>query len=439
MPEAMTVRPPFDTVPGDATGLDIPAHAKALLAMGPDFLTRAFRTYGTLPPEGSVVAITRGSHFAGGNSGHKLTLSVNYAGMETGADLPRELFVKFSRDFADPFRDRRRHELEAEVRLADLSRHPAFPVACPRACFADFHRESGTGLVIMAAIPFGRAPILPLRAKAMDHLLPDALDHYRAVITALADLAAAHRSGAIEPEASRLFPFDRTAALAELPVKGGAEALAARLAAFDRLATTCPDLLPAELAEAGFRAGVARDSQLFLAHERQVRDFLLADPDLIALAHWNGHLDNAWFWRDEAGALRCGLMDWGMARQMNLGLSLWGALSGAEPDMLDAHLDGLLDLFARRLAESGGPTIDRARLDRHFDMALMLLGQAMMLDGPALLLSRLAEPEAARSPRDPAVLADGVAHGFLHVFINFLHLWRRRDLGGRLREVLGAG
>ena len=30
---------------------------------------------------------------------------------------------------------------------------------------------------------------------------------------------------------------------------------------------------------------------------------------MIALCHWNANIDNAWFWREPDGALRCGLID----------------------------------------------------------------------------------------------------------------------------------
>ena len=116
---------PLDFVRGDATGIAMPAHAAALRAAGESFLTEAFRSFGSLSPDNGIVRITRFEPFPGGNSGHKLLLSVDYARAEAG--LHTDLFVKFSRDFTDAFRDRRRHELEAEVRLAALSRLPGFP------------------------------------------------------------------------------------------------------------------------------------------------------------------------------------------------------------------------------------------------------------------------------------------------------------------------
>src|SRR5206468_2967030 len=111
--------------------------------------------------------IRRCEPFLLGSSGAKLELSVEYSRPEPG--LPTELFVKFSRDFDDAFRDRRRGELESEINLAALSRLPTFPTTVPAAVFGDIHRESGTGLLITERIPLGVAPIEPLHHKCMDH------------------------------------------------------------------------------------------------------------------------------------------------------------------------------------------------------------------------------------------------------------------------------
>jgi hypothetical protein len=436
--------PPL-TVIGDATGLAIPADPASLVALGPDFLTRAFRTYGLLGEGNHVTRIARAEPFNGGNSGDKLLLWVEYAqaDAELPPKLPGELFVKFSRCLGDPFRDRRRAELAAEVRLAALSRHPAFPVAVPLACFADYHEESGTGLLISARVAYGEGGIEPLRLKYHDHLLPDAPAHYRAIVSALARLAAAQQSGRLEPDASALFPFDAEAAAADLPIADGLARLPGQIAALRDFAAACPGLIPPALAHPDFLARIAREGTLFLTHEAELRRFLHADPHLVALAHWNGHLDNAWFWRDDAseqngGELHCGLIDWGMVRQMNLGYALWGALSGAEPEMLAGELDAFLARFAAELAAQGGAAIPPAKLAIHFDIALMLLGFALMMDAPTLVLSRLPRAVEASSLRDAIMFENEVARSFLHVFLNFLSVWHHRDFGASLAHALGT-
>ncbi len=423
------------TVIGDTTGLSIPIHADALIAAGPDWLTRACHAYGSLAPDNAVTAITHAAIFSGGNSGQKLQLSVSYARPEP--HLPRDLFVKLSRDWTDPFRDRRRLELEAEVRLAQLSRLPAFPVEVPRAVFADFELASGTGLLITERIAFGTGDIEPLHEKYMDHLLPEPLAYYRTLLGALARLAGAHQAGRLSPDAERLFPFDAAAAAAELPIPYDEEGMRAAIARYSDFVRDCPQLLPAHLTEPGFIARLEADALAFLAREQAVRRFLHADPELIALAHWNGHIDNAWFHRDSLGALHCGLMDWGMVRQMNLGISLWGSLSGMDHALLAAHSDDLLAHFADELAAAGGARLDLPRLALHFDLSAMLLGLSMMFGAPALVRQRLPEITSASGPFDPMLLADPVARGFLCVFVNCLNMWHARDFGASLARVPG--
>lgn len=422
-----------DCVPGDASGLMIPAHPDALEAAGAEFLTRAFRAYGSLGEDNAVARITRCEPFHAGNSGQKLVLSVDYARPDPA--LHTELFVKFSRELTDAFRDRRRYELEAEVRLAALSRLPAFPVRVARPYFADFHHASGSGVLITERISFGEGGIEPLCVKNKDHELANPLDHYRATVTALARLAAADHAGRLSPDLERLFPFDAVSAAADLPIPWDAAQLRAKAAAIGEFVAAAPQLFPPGVRAADFAARLERDALAFLRHETQVRCFLYGDPRLVALSHWNTHIDNAWFWRDEAGVLRCGLLDWGMVRRMNVAIGLWGGLSGATPEFLARHLDELLCLFAQVLRAEGGPEVGGAELGLHFDLAVAMIGLALLMDAPALLCSRMPEVTAAAGPNDPLLERDKVVLGFLHTFAAFLSAWERRDFGASLGRM----
>lgn len=422
----------MDFARGDATGVAMPAHPRALVEAGPDFLTRAFRAFGSLGEDNAVTRIVAAEPVLAGNSGEKLRLTVDYA--KPGPD--RELFAKFSRYFPDPFRDRRRAELEAEVRLAELSRHPAFPVTVAKAWFADFHAESGTGILISQAIAIGEGGVLPMRAKCMDHELLDAPDHYRATVGALAKLAAACQTGQLSPEVERLFPYDRTRAEADIPVPWDAAQLRAKAAALRDFIAAAPQLFPARVAEPQFLARLEGDVLLFLAREAEIRRFLHADPGFVALAHWNTNLDNAWFWRDSAGVLQCGLLDWGMVRVMNVAWGIWGGMSAAEPQLWDDHGDALLAHFADVLAAEGGPRLAPERLRLHLDLSVIILGLGMMMDLPALALSRLPEVVQASGPHDPLLRRDQVVHGFLHVTTNFLNLWASHDFARSIETAL---
>jgi hypothetical protein len=423
--------------PGDATGLALPIHPQAVRDAGPDFLTRAFHAFGSLPADNAVARIVDIAPCDAGNSGQKLFLAVEYARPDPA--LHTELFVKLSRDFADPFRDRRRYELEAEVRLAELSRLPTFPVAVAKPYFADFDRKSGGGILVTQRIAFGRDGIEPLRSKCMDHILPNALEHYQATVTALARLAGAQKAGRLSPAVERLFPWDEATAAADLPIAWNADQMRGKVAAIGALVAGSPQLFPPEVTAPDFLGRLERDALAMLRHEGQVRRFLHADPRFIALSHWNSNLDNAWFWRDVGGTLKCGLLDWGMVRQMNLGYGLWGGLSAADGAMLEAHLDDLLALFARELAANDGPQLPPADLALHFDLSVALLGLALMIDFPALIAARLPAVACATGPHDPLIQQDPVVRGFLHVSTNFLDLWARRDFGASLERMLEAG
>jgi len=423
-----------DMATGDETGIVFPAHPDALRAAGPDFLTRAFRAYGALDADNAVTAITRCEPFLGGNSGDKLLLDIACA--RPGEHVPDALFVKFSRCVADPFRDRRRGEMASEVRLAALSRHPAFPVAVPRPCFADFEAATGTGILITQRIAYGQNGIEPARRKNMDHELANPLEHYRATVTALARLAGAWQSGRLDPDAQRLFPYDRSAAMAELPVVLDEADIAARAVQIGTFIAASPQLFPPNVTGGDFSARLVIDAVRLRQNEAAVRAFLFNDPAFIALAHWNTHIDNAWFRRTDAGVLEAGLLDWGMVRPMNVATALWGGLSGAQTELWNRHLDELLTLFIAELGSAGGARIDRATLRLHLDMTVGLLCLALMWDTPALLTARMPGIGALSGLQDPELATDKVVQGFLHTFVAAMNLWERHDFGASLDAVL---
>ena len=73
---------------------------------------------------------------------------------------------------------------------------------------------------------------------------------------------------------------------------------------------------------------------------------------------------------------------------MNMGMAIWGAMSGAETDMRNLHLDELLHLFVAAVRRCGGPNLDPNRLFRHTLLYAAVMGVAWLLDVPALIHSR---------------------------------------------------
>jgi hypothetical protein len=426
----------LDWVEGDHLGLNIPAHIDALRSAGAAFLTQAFQASGVIAGDNSIAAITRLEACAGGSTGRKFWLSVQYA--KSQPELHTDLFVKFSRDFDDHIRDQAKDQLEAEVKLALLSRSPGFPIVVPACYFADYHAASGTGLLITQSIPFARGKLEPLYEKSLDYLMPEPLAHYQAIFRNLGKLAGTHKSGAIEDSVARHFPYDPASQSLNHPIRYNLEQLQRRVDKLLDFAVQYPRLLPANIAAPEFIAKLSREIPLFLQHELAVKQYLQSRPDYIALIHWNANVDNAWFWRDDAGQLQCGLMDWGNVNQMNIGLALWGALSAAETSMWNDHLDGLLALFIEEFGGAGGPVLDIEELRRQIFFASAMMSLSWLMDAPALVKRQVLDLAADADRFIPAIKGSETARTQLLMLTNFLNLWQRYDFG-RLLQQFASG
>ncbi|OBJ89547.1 hypothetical protein [Mycobacterium asiaticum] len=420
-------------VTGDALGQPMPVDPDALRRGGPAFLTGAFRAAGTLAENDSVAAVTGWREVAGGSTGRKAALSVRYR--RSGNGLPTDLFVKFSRDLDNPVRDRAKTQMEPEVRFAALSRTPGFPIAVPRALFSDYHRDTGTGLLITERIAFGRNGIEPQYHKCLDYRMPQPVEHYRALVSALARLAGAHRSGRLPAGLTAGFPLDvRAATVGERP-PWTAEKLSHRIAELIEFAEQHPRLLPVLATDPRFAARLQHDAPRVAGQEDTILRQLASDTDYIALCHWNANVDNAWFWRDDTATLQCGLLDWGCVSQMNLGMALWGAMSGAETSLWRDHLDELLDDFVAEFHRYGGAVLDPDRLRRHTLLYAATMGVAWLLDVPPLLRKRFGSDMPA-DRTDPRISHDESLRAPLQMLCNVLSLWAHHRVGDLLDEAL---
>lgn len=419
-------------VTGDATGLPLPATPEDLAVFGPDWLTRAFQTFGTLSPGNRITGFSA-KPCPGGSTGKKLFLTLETLHPELGLD--RVVFAKFSRDLDDPRRDWQRTEMASEARFIPLTRRPGFPIRVPRGLFADYEEATGTGIVITECVAYGENGIEPHRRKSLDwQTMADPLAYYRSTVTALARLAAAHKSGALGMHIEETFPWDPNTGSAD-PIRYSEAELAAELERVKAFARECPRLFSPELRDPAFIAEIERTTWRIRAHEPEIRAFLASNPALIALNHWNSHIDNCWFWRDDTG-LHCGLIDWGRVGQITFGAALWGGLSAAHPDIWDRHLPELLQLFADEYGAHGGPRITVAELGHHLALHMALMGVARVLVMPEIIRFRLPECVDANGPRDPMFGPIDPARNCLTVYTNFLSHWRRENFGAHLDRLL---
>jgi len=421
-------------VQGDHAGLRMPADPQSLREGGIEFLTAAFRASGFLAEDNRIVRIAQFEECPGGSTGRKLLLAVDYE--RPAPDLHRELFVKFSRDFDNPIRDLGRTQMELEIRFAQLSRMPGFPIAVAACCFADYHAASGTGLLITRRIGFGRDGIEPHRGKCLDDDLHEPLAHYEALLSALAQLAGAHKAGRLPPGVSEQFPFDPEQLSVGVRAPYTARQLQNRVSRYAVFAETHAGLLPANIRAPAFIERLMREVAGFSEHEDAIRDSLRRRQDCIALCHWNANIDNAWFWRGADGRLRCGLLDWGCVSQMNVAMAIWGAMSAADLSLWNEHFDTLLALFIREYREAGGPTLDITLLKRDLLLYAAIMGLKWLLDAPAYLHALVPQLDEVRDRRDPRLRNHEMARSQLQMLTNFLNLWQTQDLGRVLGEFL---
>jgi hypothetical protein len=421
------------SVTGDQFGLAIPADPAGLRRGGARFLNDAFRASGMLADGNAVTGITAFREAAGGSTGRKVVLSVQYDRPQPG--LHTDLFVKFSRDLDNPARDRGKTQMEPEVRFATLSRVPGFPIAVPAVQFADYDRRTGTGILITERIPFGSKGIERQYHKCLDYDMPDPFEHYSALLTALARLAGTYGPARLPGHLAAHFPLDVPAATVGERTPLNADKLDRRLTHLAHFAETHPGLVPANAGSPEFLARLREDVPRIARHEHAVARQLAADSDYVALCHWNANIDNAWFWRDADGTLRCGLLDWGCVGQMNMGMAIWGAMSGAETDMWNEHFDELLHLFVAEVEGFGGPRLDPERLRRHTLLYAAVMGVAWLLDVPALIRKRFGAA-APDSRMDPRIRDDESVRAPLQMLANLLNLWERHCVGDLLDEAL---
>lgn len=415
---------------GERLGILIPVGPEALREGGAAYLTEAFRASGAMGADNRVIAIVQFDDCPGGSTGKKLFLSVEYEKPKT--ELPTQLFVKFSRDLDDPIRDRARNQLDAEVRLALLSRTQGFPVPVAFCLYADYERESGTGVLITERIAYGNNGIERHYEKCRDEEMPNPLEHYKALLGAVARLAGAHKAGRLAKNVEELFPFDADAAVHGDRIRYSEQQLLNRLSRYSAFASDYPQLLPANIRTPEFLEQLKKDIPLFLKHELEIKQFLHDRPEFIALCHWNANVDNAWFWRDEQGQLCCGLMDWGRVGQMSIALALFGALSAAEVELWDQHLDELLAHFAAEFRQCGGPVLDVAKLKIHLLLYLALMGLAWLMDAPALIEKAVPDLSSIGNRFDERFISSEMARVQLQMMTNVLNLWQTQDFGALL-------
>jgi hypothetical protein len=420
-------------VAGEIFGLEIPADAATLVAGGADFLTRAFHASGALAAGNRVARIVEAQEFLGGGTGKKLLLTVAYELPEP--HLHAQLFIKFSRNFDNELWDRARFMMISEANFAVLSRSRDFPVTVPACLFADVEPQSGTGLIITECITYGRNGVEALYPKCMDYTVPEPVEHYKAILRGLARLSGAHRSGRLSPDFDRKFPYDGRRAAAVFAIRVPEEKLIQYANRMFDFIERYPRLFPENVRRAQLREQFIRDIPAVIAAGTRITAALYGNPEFVAFAHWNANIDNCWFWRDAAGELQCGFMDWANAGQISVAQSVSGAISGAEPFIWNGHLDELLTEYIEEYAAHGGPRLSLEDLRLHNLLIVAVSGVGHSMRAPIAIEREIADIGALEGYQDALFRVHENARIQLHMMTKMLNVWQTRKLGDVVRSL----
>lgn len=352
-----------DVAPGDYYGIDFPFTMASFPEFGTAFLTTAFRAAGTIAPDNAVTEVVALDSLGKMGASENAFLTVRYARAEPG--LSEKLFAKFP-----PLEEGYKYGLsrlaQGEIAMHHFSGRGTLPVPVAKTYFGDYSSHTTNYILITDRIAFGVDPIERAYLKGWDHLMPEVEDHYRVLARSLGTLAGTHKAGMLGDDVEAVFPFARSARdfapIADIPAR------VAQLTDF--IARVAPQLFVEGASDPDFLRRLADDLVFGLTHKDDIIAYLHSDVDYVSLCHPNLNPDNAWFWRDEAGRLQAGLLDWGGAGQMSVAQALSGMLMMVEPERHLGMVRMVIETFIETYVSNGGPQLDFDELRLQYKASL---------------------------------------------------------------------
>lgn len=418
---------------GEFSDIAFPGTLEELIALGPDFLTQAFRNQGTISRDNRVTTIKSATEFFGGGMGRKLLISVNYENDDPS--LHKDLFAKFQLDIGNPLREVFGPLMYPEVRFALLSRHDDFPIPVPKCYFADYNRGSSSGVLITERIKYGNGVIEPCKEKCRDYEMSHPLKYYEALTRNSARLAGFHKSGQLGSSVEHGFPSIRTPAEMGARIPYSRSELEEKLKKISIFVTDNPHLFPDQFCTASFLKSFCKRFPLIIEYEKEIRQYLWENKDFTALCHFNLNLDNAWFWENQNGILQAGILDWGGAGQLCVTQAFYGMVCSAEVDFLNAHKRQLIKLFISVYEKSGGPKLDIKEFLFRYKLNVALVGTALVLDAPSLIEGNVPELDNVCNRFDSRLANNFLGRVELNILLVLFNEWLTEDIGAALQKM----
>lgn len=396
---------------GMVYGLEFPWTDAMVRSYGPGWLTRAFHAAGTLGPENEVKEIVDTKAWEGGSNGLKLKIEVKYKFLRDGlhttlfGKIPYPMGGKFDSDRLNGSVYKQGQDL-SEINLYRLL-EGSLPFKIPKYYFGDVSNET-TNFILLTewidyADPDGARPgnlgameVEGPYEKFMDWTLRgEPREYHYLLMRVMGRMGGAYKSGALAPVGVVDGHFESWAGRSaeSWGVKpeptGMPEAqLRSKLNGLSTFVTdTARVIFPDEVADPAFLSALKTGLATIDVYSSEIMYWLNRNPDYCGLNHQNLNVDNAYFWRTEAGELDCGLLDWGGTRTSSLAFKMWYALYCLEFEFMKEHMDGLLQCFIDAYRESGGPALELEVF--RADFLLTMARQLLDLTGAIPLVHRM--------------------------------------------------
>ncbi|CAE7205261.1 CPK2, partial [Symbiodinium natans] len=377
--------------PGMLYGLEFPWTGPMLEDFGPSWLTEAFHRAGSLEKSNRVTQVrVENIKVTAGNNAGKFLFNVRYANERAG--LHTKLFAKV------PFqmtKETKQDRLSSSVlkqpmdffeintyRLAETT----LPVPTPKFYYGDISNLTSNFILITERVPFvemdGRKRSRKLKPfevegpydKCKDYQLRgSAKEYYSKIMEVSGQIAGADKSGRMGSQEFLAQSYSTPRARLGDPQAWGVtphaasggppQANLAKLnTAIQFFSDTAKVVFPSYASDPAFVQKFTKTMMTFTGYFNELEFWKHQDPAYVALSHANLNVDNAYFWRDEAATLHCGVLDWGGFGAGCLGHKIWWYLNCSEWQPIQDHLGHYVDTFISAYRDAGGPELDRDRL-----------------------------------------------------------------------------
>jgi len=388
--------------PGMFYGLQFPWTEEMLLSskFGAEWLTQAMHVAGTLPLDNKVTKVSADPFkITTGNNGGKFLFEVEY--LNPSEDLHTRLFAKIPHSMETATQSDRlsssvnKQPMEFYELNSSRLLEAELPVKIPRYYFGDISNETSNWILITESVPFKDPKRLDFEGKTRgdpkEQLKPFEIEgpydkcmdwclrgppseYYMALVKCGARMAGLAKAGKFGDEQliGKYFENFNAVPKEAFGMKPGCSGqppnqLKAKLdTAMSFMADTGKALFPSFCGTEAWQNKFRGTMMKLNAYLAEMSYWCHSDKDYIAFTHNNLNVDNAYFWRDEAGNLDLGVFDWGSMGSKSLGFKMWWWLYCGEFEEMSANMDRYLDCCVESLQEYGGPRLDKEVLRMQF-------------------------------------------------------------------------